>query len=305
MKLSRERIRLFCDQQDDGLTMDAITGGTPRFARGDDMQIEFASAITVDEVTSLLDVSNYSIVTFTVKERDDRGGANLMEKSIGLVDLNLTLTQEQWDAGTHQHGIITFSAAETRLELGGANEKTFYWSLVVTTSTGTTLTIGDGEVTLYSNGRSGEIALPPLGSSLVPIGQTYSGAGAYVLNGLTVGRIYSWEKSANDTNLVNGTETMTSTGYFQAQGTSVTLNGTVSALITALVRWPRIYIAEEIEAKLAGLLKIVSEPGVLHGALSKVNEDVASPNFGKQFLRLWGVSTEGEPIDHIKDLTIP
>ena len=39
-----------------------------------------------------------------------------------------------------------------------------------------------------------------------------------------------------DTNLVNGTETLTASGYFKAQSTSVTLNGSPSVAITATIK---------------------------------------------------------------------
>jgi hypothetical protein len=269
MQLSRERIRFLLDQQFEDGARDVITGEIARAARGDDWQFEFGFGVTIQDVFALLDVSNFQVVTLTVKDAADRGGPTLMQKSIGTGDLNLTLTPEQWDAGTHQHGVIAFAGAETKLELGNSTEKNFYWSVVVTTSTGTTLTLGDGEIRVYTNGVSGEATVtPPLGSSLVPVGTTYSVAGAYVLNGLIVGLTYSWEKGANDTNLVNGTETLVATGYFKAQGTSVTLNGTISALITAQVRWPRIVMWDDLQAALAGLMKIINAPGVLIGMTS-------------------------------------
>lgn len=297
MQILRERIRLLCDQQNDGLETDVITGSTARAARGNDMQFEFGFGVTIQDVFALFDVSNFETVTLTVKDAADRGGVTLMQKSVGADELDLTLTPEQWDAGTHQHCVITFDAAETALELGQATEKTFYWSVRATTSTGTTVTLGDGELVLYSDGVAGEaVVTAPLGSSLIPAGTTYSGAGAYVLNGLTIGQWYSWEDGgANDTNLVNGTQTLTSSGFFQAQATSVTLNGTASALITALVRTPRIYTADEVDARFAGTLKVINAPGVLIGTVS--------PN--GLVLRLHGVSDERMPIDEIVDLTAP
>jgi hypothetical protein len=74
------------------------------------------------------------------------------------------------------------------------------------------------------------------GASVLARGaQTYNGSGAYTLSGLTAGRSYYWLKGANDTSLVNGTETLSTSGLFIAQGTSATLNGTNSASVTAAV----------------------------------------------------------------------
>jgi hypothetical protein len=64
---------------------------------------------------------------------------------------------------------------------------------------------------------------------------TYSG-GAYTRSGLVTGRWYRYTPGANDTNLVNGTETLTASGDFQAQATSVVMNGTSSTSVTATVQ---------------------------------------------------------------------
>jgi hypothetical protein len=72
--------------------------------------------------------------------------------------------------------------------------------------------------------------------NLVPQSTNYSGGGTYTLTGLTVGFIYYWSPGlANDTSLVNGSQTLTTAGAFTAQGTTVTLHGTVSAQINAQV----------------------------------------------------------------------
>lgn len=294
MQLTRERIRWMLDQQSDGFAKDAITGARARAARGNDFQIELGFSVTIGDVNTLLDISAWQTVTFTLKDESNRGGATLMQKSISAGALNLLLSQAGWDAGTDQHAIIQFSAAETNLDLGNQTEKIFYWSVRVGTNVGTTVTVGEGELVLYDDGVAGNpTPTPPLGSSLIPAGTIYSGAGAYVLNGLTAGQYYSWEKGANDTDLVNGGETLTSTRWFLAQGTSVTLHGTASALITALVRWPRVYTAPEVDAKFAGVPKIINDAGVLTGW--------TSPN-GK-ILRLSGVGDDLLPIDQIIDLT--
>ena len=72
-----------------------------------------------------------------------------------------------------------------------------------------------------------------LDANSVPANAVYSG-GTYTLP-LTAGRTYTWTKGANDTSLVNGTQTLNATGTFVAQGSSVTLNGSGSSVITATV----------------------------------------------------------------------
>ena len=75
-------------------------------------------------------------------------------------------------------------------------------------------------------------------NSLIPAGTTYAGGGTATLAGLTAGHVYSYQFGANDTNIVNGTETILAAkgaGTFTAQGTSVTLTGTGSAIITTQI----------------------------------------------------------------------
>jgi len=71
-------------------------------------------------------------------------------------------------------------------------------------------------------------------ATLVPAGASYAG-GVYTLD-VKQGRTYRWAKGANDTNLNNGAETLTADNDFTAQGSTVTLNGTGSAAITATVK---------------------------------------------------------------------
>lgn len=55
--------------------------------------------------------------------------------------------------------------------------------------------------------------------------------GEYVVSGLTPGTVYSWYKGGNTNQLVNGTETLLTSGWFVAQGTSVTLGGDIGETI--------------------------------------------------------------------------
>jgi hypothetical protein len=131
-----------------------------------------------------------------------------------------------------------------------------------------------------------------MGGTIIPLGQTYSGAGAFVLN-VVQNNVYYYFKGANDTDLVNGTETLNATGYFTAQGGTVTLHGTNSTLITALVRWPLFPTWEQVNALVAGMLKAVNAPGMLLG--------LVSPDGTK--MRLLGVGNDGLPVDEPRDLS--
>ena len=71
-------------------------------------------------------------------------------------------------------------------------------------------------------------------SNLVP-SANYS-SGAYSLSGIISGQSYYWSKGANDTSLVNGSTTLTSSGVFTATTSTTILNGSGTSAITATVR---------------------------------------------------------------------
>ena len=64
----------------------------------------------------------------------------------------------------------------------------------------------------------------------------YDGSGNATVTGLTEGNHYYYLPGGNDLTLVNGTETLTTSGIFTAQGTGVTLTGTPSAVTTATLK---------------------------------------------------------------------
>jgi hypothetical protein len=71
-------------------------------------------------------------------------------------------------------------------------------------------------------------------ANLVPTANYASGT--YALSGIVSGQTYYWTKGANDTSLVNGSTTLTSSGSFTATTSTTTLNGTGTSAITATVR---------------------------------------------------------------------
>jgi hypothetical protein len=67
------------------------------------------------------------------------------------------------------------------------------------------------------------------------ISSTYAPNGVKNLT-VETGEEYYYTKNPGDINLVNGTETLTASGYFKAQSTLVTLNGAASSTVTASVK---------------------------------------------------------------------
>ena len=287
----RERIRLQLDTESHKAALDQITQQPPKAWRGNSMQFEMGFFFN----DQLLSMTNIASVTMTVKDNADRNGPKLMEKVIDASGLNQILVDTNWTSGTDQHVVIDFTKDETLLDMGGANTKQFWVAFVALTTDSPVrrFTLGSTILTLEDDGTNSTAAsLPPLGSSQIPLGAIYTGGGTYAL-AVTAGRVYQWTKGANETSLTNGSETLTASGSFTAQGTSITLTGTASATVTAVIRWPLWLTADEADARYLGQgLKVINKPGVLIGTVS--------PN-GK-FVRLTGVADTGERYDQIKTL---
>lgn len=93
--------------------------------------------------------------------------------------------------------------------------------------------------TVFDFSQNATISAANCTSILVPnqtnlaTGLFYSG-GTYTLTTLTNGKYYYWAPGANDTSLVNGTQTLTEAGLFQFNtGTNPILHGTGSLAVTA------------------------------------------------------------------------
>jgi hypothetical protein len=100
----------------------------------------------------------------------------------------------------------------------------------------------DGFLSCYDEMFYDEVCVEALGANLTA--GNYSGLGAVAV-AVTAGRQYTYVKGANDTNLQNGTEVLTASGSFIAQGTTVVLGGTALAAVTARVRLVSWTLTEE------------------------------------------------------------
>lgn len=136
-----------------------------------------------------------------------------------------------WALATDQHCIIPFSHTLTDLYVMQGGTATYQLQIsAVMATTANQVVLGYGTITVLEDGfANGTPGTANLASG------NYSGAGVSTISGLTVGATYYWVKGANDTNCVNGANTQTTTGPFTAAGTSVTLNGTISIAVTAIV----------------------------------------------------------------------
>lgn len=269
------------DVEDTKAQQDIVAGGSPEMWRGNDVQFELGFFFDGDP----LDATDYSTVTLIVKEQDDRNAPYpLMKAVISSASITPTFTKEEWDNGDKQHCVITFTGAETRLDLKGKDDRTFWLSIIARTTGGQRITLGSTTLRLISDGDDDTGAAPPIGASLIPNGAVYNGSGQYVLAGLTANRAYTYTRGpSNDTKLTNGAQDVVS-GNFVTAGTSVTLIGTASQAVTATLRSPVFPTLDELDARYQ----------------KKVSPWALSPD-GKK-ARIWGVDNSGLPIDQVIDL---
>lgn len=64
------------------------------------------------------------------------------------------------------------------------------------------------------------------GPELLPVGSLLNTGFGITIKNLQAGRVYRWEKGSNTSQIVNGTETLTNSGDFTAQGTTATITVT-------------------------------------------------------------------------------
>jgi hypothetical protein len=132
MALNRERLRIPLQlKREDGL-QDELKGADAQIIRAKDLQVEFAILNEEEEVVA--DISEIDEVTIEIKRNDIRTGPALMTKTLGSADLNQALTQEQWDAGTHQHGIFEFTYQETALPIPSNKSAETFWCVISATT---------------------------------------------------------------------------------------------------------------------------------------------------------------------------
>lgn len=131
-----------------------------------------------------------------------------------------------------------------------------------------------------------------LDANLVPAGTVYSGAGVYVVP-VVIGRVYNWTKQVNDTNcVVDGVTTLTTSGNFTATHATVTLNGTISATVTASVQ-----AVTNVWQQLSPVARRYYEPDVFGCTAATAGErgGVPAPTPGQQNFTLFGSGKWQDP----------
>ena len=123
---TRERIRLAIDvRSEDASIEDALTGNSPAMWRGTDLALEFGLFYDGE----LVDVAAFSSITAEVRDAATRTSIVLATRTLTGADLYGGMTQAEWQDGTRQHGVFTWTSDETRWDLQGELERS-YWLVI-------------------------------------------------------------------------------------------------------------------------------------------------------------------------------
>jgi hypothetical protein len=293
----RERVRLAVNaagRSSVGSIIDAITGSSPDFWRATDVQIEVTFFWgDPDSLQKLLDISLYSTITIEFRDPQRMTGPALITKTVASADFNLATTYETWIGGTAQQATFTLTDTETSIPMAGQSSKTLTLVISGITTAGDRVVFGATNVLISESGLSSSaIPQPVFGANLIPPGAVYDGFGVYTPSGILINTRYEWSKGANDTNVVNGTETYSANAGFVTQAASLTLNGTPGALVTAALRYPIYPTWDQVNALIAGMLKHVLPAG----------KTITFVSDGSIKGRVLGVTDAGQRIDKIIDI---
>ena len=180
----------------------------------------------------------------------------LISASLSVADIFQALTSDEWDSrigdSTHCHALIPVEYTNTLLDLGGSSSKIF-WLVISAHSNDSPfklVTLGAAPITVVEDATPATTVGPVQAGNMIPGGATYSGGGAYTLTPVTAAVVLEWTKGANDTNVVNGAQTITTTDtVFTTQGTSLVLHGTASQPVTAFIRGTVYLTADEMDLR--------------------------------------------------------
>jgi hypothetical protein len=152
MIISNQRIRLAIDTSQMGTINDVLTGATPQFWNGVDLEFELAFFYG----STLLSVSNIDSITVDLKASDPRTGLPLMSQTVASSALNQALTLTAWNGGapTDCHALVVFTNAETNLDLNDDSD-TFWLVVSALTSDSPThkIVLGATPITVVEGGE--------------------------------------------------------------------------------------------------------------------------------------------------------
>ena len=288
--VTKHLLRLTCDQaQAPGGIADALTGGGIAFWRGNPLRFQLLLLSNGE----IIDLDDYASITVEVFASQAENLSPLMSGTLasGGAGWDNTVDADSWEDRTQQHAVIDFSANESLLDLDSATEASFW--LVVSgapvADPTQPVTFGAATLTCHEDATPGDQSGAVQPGNIIPNGATYDGSGEYALT-VTAGRTYYWEDGgANDTSLVNGAITLTTSGSTTALGSGFTLHGTPSAAVTATVRPGYFLTADDIEALYARVTTGTADPnGTVTGKVGDLYAQVSGGNF-----RMWYCNGDG------------
>lgn len=288
----RERIRLDVDISagagSQALT-NQITKSSPKIWKATAKQFELGFFFGEE----LMDISDILTITITGKLDSIHNGPNLFTETIGTDKINTLLTIDQWNNMASQHAVIEFTAQEMDVEMNNSNTLTLWLIITGTNTDGEPVIFGSSTAQIVETGVTGFTNRPSaiIGGNIISPGSVYSGSGHFT-QAVVAGQVYNLALGANDTNITNGTQTVTG-GNFYAQGSTVTLNGTNGASITMVLRTALTPTFDELIAILQGYLPIVLAPGAVI--------TLQSPDGTKQRKR--GIDNDGNEFSQLVDLS--
>ena len=152
MQIDNQRIRLAIDTSQMGSINDVLTGGSPKFWNGVDLQFELG----IFRGAALVDISNFDSITVDLKDADPRTGLPLMSKTLASGSFNAGLTLDAWNGGASAdcHALLAFTNSETNLDL--SDDQVTFW-LVVSALTNDTpahkIVLGATPITVIEGGE--------------------------------------------------------------------------------------------------------------------------------------------------------
>jgi len=174
-------IRIFCDQVSPSTLQDLNRGSQPpAFYRGDDIEIDIGIGQNGSLLTPLASSGAggiASVACFLYQSENDTNNP-MMECTVLAANMNLGLTQANWNAGgsANSHASFIFPNSQTAINLNG-QASINYWLRITAQTTDTvakTITLLDGPITV----RDG-----PIPSLSVPVGAQFR---TYTVNGVVV-----------------------------------------------------------------------------------------------------------------------
>lgn len=139
-------IRLKTDWREISETpIDAVGDTTLAFWKSGALLIEAAFF----DRTTPLDLATVESITLRVRG-SQTGGEHLMESTVEAASLNLTLTTDQWNAGTHQHAVFAFTESDTNLDvLADLTSKELWLVLSALQTDGRRVILGAGTIVIH------------------------------------------------------------------------------------------------------------------------------------------------------------